>query len=210
MDVTVPRRIRRRETIWAVRFGQGDRNPEEEAWAAPGRQTESQQPKRSDWHRVARNPDGKTHSPGHLRAPRPSWQRTRNRTLPSPGADGCGARNALRSEPSRGRSRPLPHPRQTGAAERPAETEGQSDAPAEFSGLERNAACRALPWTFRWKSLEIAAAIERNCSKQVPVGMRSADSDSPMAGIPLAPTGSRWFPDLMESIAARAFNSVTS
>lgn len=128
MDVTVPRRIRRRETIWAVRFGQGDRNPEEEAWAAPGRQTESQQPKRSDWHRVARNPDGKTHSPGRLQAPRTFWQRSLNRTRLSLGADGCGARSALNLEPSRGRSRSLPHPRQTGAAERPAEREAQSDA----------------------------------------------------------------------------------
>lgn len=169
MDVTVPRRIRRRGPIWGVRSGRGDRNPEEEAWSEPGQRTGSQQPKRSDWHRVARNQGGKTHSPDHLRAPRPSWQRTLNRTLPSPGADGCGARNALRSEPSRGRSRPLPHPRQTGAAERPTETEGQSDAQAEFSGLGRNAACRATWRTFRWKSLEIAATTEHTCSKQVTI-----------------------------------------
>ena len=169
MDVTVPRRIRRRETIWAVRFGQGDRNPEEEAWAAPGRQTGSQQPKRSDWHRVARNPDGKTHSPGRLQAPRTFWQRSLNRTRLSLGADGCGGRSALNLEPSRGRSRSLPHPRQTGAAERPTETEGQSDAPAEFSGLGRNAARRATWRTFRWKSLEIAATTEHTCSKQVTI-----------------------------------------
>ena len=170
MDVTVPRRIRRRGTIWGVRSGQGDRNPEEEAWAAPGRRTGSQQPKQSDWHRVARNPGGKTHSPGRLRAPRTSWQRSLNRTRPAPGADGCGARSALNSEPSHVRSRSLPRPRQTGAAERPAEREAQSDARDEFSGLGRNAARRASRRTFRWKSLEIAAAIERTCSKQVPIG----------------------------------------
>ena len=152
MDVTVPRRIRRRGPIWGVRSGQGDRNPEDEAWSVPGRRTGSQQPKRSDWHRVARNPDGKTHSPGRLRAPRPSWQWSLNRTPPSPGADGCGARSALNSEPSRGRSRSLPHPRQTGAAERPAEREAQSDARDEFSGLGRNAARRASRRTFRWRS----------------------------------------------------------
>jgi len=152
MDVTVPRRIRRRETIWAVRFGQGDRNPEEEAWAAPGRQTGSQQPKRSDWHRVARSPGGKTHSPGRLQAQRTSWQRSLNRTRLSLGADGCGGRSALNLEPSRGRSRSLPHPRQTGAAERPAEREAQSDAREEFSGLGRNAARRASRRTFRWRS----------------------------------------------------------
>ena len=129
MDVTVPRRIRRRGTIWGVRSGQGDRNPEEEAWSVPGRRTESQQPKRSDWHRVARSPGDKTHSPGRLRVPRPSWQRTLNRTRPSPGADGCGARSALNSEPSRGRSRSLPRPRQTGAAERPVDVDVQRIGP---------------------------------------------------------------------------------
>ena len=169
MDVTVPRRIRRRGTIWGVRSGQGDRNPEEEAWSVPGRRTESQQPKRSDWHRVARSPGDKTHSPGRLRVPRPSWQRTLNRTRPSPGADGCGARSALNSEPSRGRSRSLPRPRQTGAAEQPAERGAPSDAQAEFSGLGRNAACRALPRTFRCKSLAIAGTTEHTCSKQVTI-----------------------------------------
>lgn len=144
MDVTVPRRIRRRGTIWGVRFGQGDRNPEEEEWSVPGWRTESQQPKRSDWHRVARNPGDKTHSPGRLRVPRPSWQRTLNRTRPSPGADGCGARSALNSEPSRGRSRSLPHPRQTGAAEQPTGREGPADAREECSGQCRNPARRAL------------------------------------------------------------------
>ncbi len=152
MDVTVPRRIRRRGTIWDVRSGRGDRNPEEEAWSEPGRRTGSQQPKRSDWHRVARNQGGKTHSPDHLRAPRPSWPRNLNRTRHSPGVDGCGARSALNSEPSRGRSRSLPRPRQTGAAEQPAERGAPSDAQAEFSGLGRNAACRAPSRTFPWKS----------------------------------------------------------
>jgi len=169
MDVTVPRRIRRRGAIWGVRSGQGDRNPEEEAWAAPGQRTGSQQPKRSDWHRVARNPGDKTHSQGRLQAPRPSWQRTLNRTRPSPGADGCGARSALNSEPSHGRSRSLPHPRQTGAAGRPTEGEGSSDARAEFSGLGRNAARRASGRTFRWRSLAIAATTEHTCSKQVTI-----------------------------------------
>ena len=150
MDVTVPRRIRRRETIWAVRFGQGDRNPEEEAWAAPGRQTESQQPKRSDWHRVARNPDGKTHSPGRLQAPRTFWQRSLNRTRLSLGADGCGARSALNLEPSRGRSRSLPHPRQTGAAERPTERGGPGGARLEFSGRGQNTARKTASRAFSW------------------------------------------------------------
>lgn len=152
MDVTVPRRIRRRGAIWGVRFGQGDRNPEEESWAVPRRRTGSQKPKRSDWHKVAHNPGGRTHSPGRLRAPRPSWQRTLNRTQPSPGADGCGARSALNSEPSRGRSRSLPHPRQTGAAERPTGRVGPSDAQQEFSGHGRNAACLTSSGTFPWKS----------------------------------------------------------
>lgn len=152
MDVTVPRRIRRRETIWGVRFGQGDRNPEEEAWAVPGRRTGSQQPKQSDWHRVARNPGGKTHSPGRLQVPRPSWPRTLNRTRPSPGADGCGARSALNSEPSHGRSKSLPHPRQTGAAGRPTERGGPNGARIKFSGLGRNAARRASWRTYRWRS----------------------------------------------------------
>ena len=152
MDVTVPRRIRRRGPIWGVRSGRGDRNPEEEAWSEPGQRTGSQQPKRSDWHRVARNPGDKTHSQGRLQAPRPSWQRTLNRTRPSPGADGCGARSALNSEPARGRSTSLPHPRQTGAAGRTTKTEGSSDARAEFSGRGRNPASRASWRTFRWKS----------------------------------------------------------
>ena len=152
MYVTVPRRIRRRETIWGVRSGQGDRKPEEGAWSVPGRRTGSQQPKRSDWHRVARNPDGKTHSPGRQRVPRTSWRQSLNRTRHSPRADGCGAQNVLNSEPSHVRSRSLPHPRQTGAAERPAEREAQSDARDEFSGLGRNAARRASRRTFRWRS----------------------------------------------------------
>ncbi len=152
MDVTVPRRIRRRGAIWGVRSGQGDRNPEEEAWAAPGQRTGSQQPKRSEWHRVARNPGDKTHNQGRLQAPRPSWQRTLNRTRPSPGADGCGDRSALNSEPARGRSRSLPHPRQTGEAGRTTKTEGSNDARAKFSGRGRNPACLAAWRTFRWKS----------------------------------------------------------
>lgn len=157
MDMTDPRRIRRRGSIWGVRSGQGDRNPEEEAWSVPGRRTGSQQPKLSDWHRVACNPGGKTHSPSRLRAPMTSWQRSLNRTRPSPGADGCGVRSALNSEPSHVRSRSLPHPRQTGAAERPAEGEAPSDAPVEFSGLGRNAARRASWRTFRWKSNALLA-----------------------------------------------------
>lgn len=150
MDVTVPRRIRRRGAIWGVRFGQGDRNPEEEAWSAPGRRTGSQKPKRSDWHKVAHNPGGKTHSLDRLRAPRTFWQRSLNRTPPWLGADGYGARSALNSEPSHVRSRAQPHPRQTGAAERPTGRVGPSDAQQEFSGHGRNAACLTSSRTFRW------------------------------------------------------------
>ncbi len=150
MYVTVPRRIRRRETIWGVRSGQGDRKPEEGAWSVPGRRTGSQQPKRSDWHRVARNPDGKTHSPGRQRVPRTSWRQSLNRTRHSPRADGCGAQNVLNSEPSHVRSRSLPHPRQTGAAERPTERGGPGGARLEFSGRGQNTARKTASRAFSW------------------------------------------------------------
>ena len=77
--------------------------------------------------RAGRSPGGKPHSLNQPRGRTPSSPQILNpiRHWPSLRADGCGVRSAPRLLPSRARNRSQRHPRQTGAARRPAEELGQ-------------------------------------------------------------------------------------